>query len=219
MNQKTIAGPLLLLLAALLCAASASAQMYKWTDAKGVIHFSDTPPASSLQKAEVKTYGAGEQPGPALPYELAQAARANPVRLYTTAACRPCDQARSFLQKRGIPYAEKSVSSADDQQALKAAGSDGQLPLLLVGRSKLVGFNPNQWNDALDAAYPSQSMLPRGYQFAAATPAAPPKAAQQDAARAAAAERAARAAAQQADQQAKFAPRPPPKNGTPDFQF
>ena len=31
-------------LALLLCAAGASAQMYKWTDAKGVVHFSDQPP-------------------------------------------------------------------------------------------------------------------------------------------------------------------------------
>ena len=58
---------------ALLC-AGASAQVYKWKDAKGVTHFSDNPPASALNKSEVKT-SPGADANPALPYELAQAAR------------------------------------------------------------------------------------------------------------------------------------------------
>jgi glutaredoxin len=221
MGSKTIAEQCLLALAALLCAASASAQMYKWKDAKGVTHFSDTPPASVRDKAEVKNYGPAAS-GPALPYELAQASRANPVTLYTAAGCAPCEQGRALLQKRGIPYAEKSVSTADDQQKLKDAGSDGQLPLLVVGSSKLVGFNPGAWNESLDAAsYPAQAMLPPGYKFAAAEPAASPaqrKPSAQALAQAAQAERAAKAAAEAAEK-AKFAPKPPAINGTPDFQF
>jgi glutaredoxin len=217
MKRKTT-GQLLLILAALACTASASAQMYKWKDEKGVVHFGDNPPASAREKAEVKTY-AGVDGGPALPYALAQAAQANPVVLYTALNCAPCDQARGFLQQRGIPYSEKSVKTADDRQALKEAGGGVQLPLLLVGRSKLVGFAASAWNEALDAAqYPPQPMLPRGYQFAAAAPAAPPKPSPQVVAKAAEAERAAKAAAE-AEEQAKFAPRPKAINGTPDFQF
>jgi glutaredoxin len=207
-----------LMLAALVCTAGASAQMYKWKDDKGVVHFGDNPPASARDKAEVKTW-TGADAGPALPYALAQAARANPVVLYTASNCAPCDQARGFLRQRGIPYLEKSIKTPDDRQALKEAGGDVQLPLLLVGRSKLVGFAASAWNEALDAAqYPPQPMLPRGYQFAAATPAAPPKPSPQALAKAADAERAAKAAAE-AEEKAKFAPRPKAINGTPDFQF
>jgi glutaredoxin len=208
----------MLLLATLLCTASASAQMYKWKDAQGVVHFTDMPPASAQDKAEVRTYAPADS-GPALPYELAQAAHAHPVTLYTASSCAPCDQARSFLQQRGIPYAEKSVKTADDRQTLKEAGSDAKLPLLLVGHSTFVGFAAGAWKEALDAAhYPSQPMLPRGYQFAAAAPAAPPKPSPQALAQAAAVERAARAAAE-AEEKTRFAPRPAPINGTPDFQF
>lgn len=204
-------------LAALLC-AGAGAQVYKWKDAKGVTHFSDNPPASALNKSEVRT-SPGADANPALPYELAQAARNNPVTLYTAGACAPCDQARSFLRQRGIPFTEKTVSSADDQQKLKDAGSDGQVPLLLVGRRKLAGFDSVAWKDALDAAsYPAQSVLPRGYQFAKATPAAPPRPSTQDLAAAEAAKRQAEAASE-AEEKAKFAPKPPPKNGSKDFQF
>jgi glutaredoxin len=215
MRRKTLNRYLLVTLAALLCAGSASAQLYKWKDAKGVTHFSDMPPASSRGRAEVTNYsGSGAASAPALPYELAQAVRANPVTFYTTPACTPCDQARSFLQQRGIPYSEKTVTTANDQQALKAAGSDGQLPMLLVGATRLLGFAPDAWKEALDAAYPSKPMLPRGYRFGAATPAAAPKPSSQELARAASAR-----AALEAEDKAKFAPKPPPINGTPDFQF
>jgi glutaredoxin len=218
MDRKTIVKQCLLTLAALVCTAGASAQMYKWKDDKGVVHFGDKPPASVLDKTEVKSY-AGPDGGPELPYALTQAVRANPVVLYTAANCAPCDQARGFLRQRGIPHSEKSVKTAHDRQALKEAGGELQLPLLLVGRSRLVGFAASGWNDALDAAqYPPQPMLPRGYQFAAATPAAPPKPSPQVLAKAADAERAAKAAAE-AEEQAKFAPRPKAINGTPDFQF
>lgn len=209
----------LLALAALLYAAGASAQVYKWKDAKGVTHLSDRPPASVLNKAEVKTPSTEDAATPALPYELAQAVRNNPVTLYTSSACAPCDLGRKFLKQRGIPYSEKTVSSADDQQKLKEAGSDGQVPLLVVGRRKLAGFDANGWNDALDAAsYPAQSALPRGYQFTKATPAAPPRPALQDVAAAEEARRQAEAAAA-AEEKARFAPKPPPKNASKDFQF
>ncbi|GAB3459786.1 hypothetical protein GCM10027321_18250 [Massilia terrae] len=218
MNRDGSNNAKLLALAALLCAASASAQVYKWKDANGVTHLGDRPPASVLNKAEVKT-PSGEETGPALPYELAQAVRNNPVTLYTSSACAPCDLGRKFLKQRGIPFAEKTVSSADDQQKLKEAGSDGQVPLLVVGRRKLAGFDAGGWNDALDAAsYPAQSALPRGYQFAKATPAAPPKPSTQDVAATEAAKRQAEAASE-AEEKAKFTPKPPPKNGSKDFQF
>jgi glutaredoxin len=209
---------LIMTLAALLCAASAGAQVYKWKDAKGVIHFSDAPPPPAVQQAEVRNYAGGES-GPALPFALAQAARNNPVTLYSASLCGPCDQARSFLQRRGIPYTEKSISNGEDQKKLKEAGGDGQLPLLLVGHQKLAGFSASAWNEALNSAsYPAQSLLPRGYQFAQATPAAPRAPAPEQLAQAEAAERAAKAAAE-TEEKAKFAPKPPAINGTPDFQF
>lgn len=38
-----------ILLALLLVAPMASAQVYKWTDAKGVVHYSDVPPPQGVQ--------------------------------------------------------------------------------------------------------------------------------------------------------------------------
>ena len=215
MEGKNKTGSCLVGLALLLACGAAGAQVYKWKDAKGVTHFSDTPPAAR-HAAQVKDYASGAVDGAPLPYELGKAAKAHPVTLYTAGgSCAPCDRGRSLLRQRGVPFLEKTVASAADQQVLRQAGSDGEVPLLVVGRNKLAGFQEEDWNQALNAAgYPARSVLPPGYRQAAATPAAPPQPSAQELAEARAAAAAAEAAAE-----AKFAPRPAPRNGTPDFQF
>ena len=200
----------------LLAGAGASAQIYKWVDAKGVTHYSDTPPAS--KQAEVKAYGGKTATLVPLPYELARAARAAPVTLYTIAKCKACDDGRALLKARGIPFSEKTVTTAADQEKLKEAGSDGQLPLLVVGRSKLLGFQLEAWNSALtNASYPVKSMLPSRYRYTEAGAAAPvaagpsPEVLAREAARAAEAEA---AAARDAEAREKKK-----TNTAPAFQF
>ena len=189
-------------------ATTAGAQVYKWKDAKGVTHFSDTPPPPSVGKVELKSFRTGA--APALPFELAEAVKNHPVTLYTTAQCEACDQGRAMLRARGIPFTEKTVFTNADQNALKQAGSAGQLPLLLVGRARQIGFEQGAWDKALNAAaYPSQAMLPNDYQAAAPAPAAP-------AARSAARPDAAAAAAAAEQAWREQLPRP---SAAPDFQF
>ena len=205
------------LLLLLLTASAAHAQMYKWKDEKGVTHFTATPPPASAKKAEVKNYNTGGTGSVELPFELAQASRAHPVVLYTATTCgQGCEMARSLLAARGIPYREKTVATDADIEALKKAGSDGQLPLLLVGRTRQVGFQQEAWDAALtNAGYPATRMLPPGYSNPAPTPAAPPPPpspaelarAQNEAAKAAAAEERARRE------------RDTPTNAPPNFRF
>lgn len=187
----------------LLCAGAASAQLYKWKDAKGVTHYTDTPPAATAAaKAELKSFPSG---GPALPLppELAAAVKARPVTLYSKAGCDICISARAMLQARGIPFSEKTVNSEADHAALKLAGSNGELPLLLIGRGKQVGFEKVTWDEALtEAGYPAQRMLPANYQYPAATAAAPRQ-----------------AAANAPPKQDEAARRLPPVNAPSNFQF
>jgi len=176
-TNRTVARWALLGPGLLLCAAGVGAQVYKWTDAKGVVSFSDQPPPANARKVERKSLEPTRASARAeLPYALAEAAKMHPVVLYTTASCEACDQGRALLRQRGIPFAEKTVQSNDDQQKLKDAGSDGQLPLLLVGTSRRIGFEAGAWNAALtDAAYPLLRRLPANWQHPAAISAAPPR--------------------------------------------
>lgn len=209
----------------LLACASSSAQVYKWTDAKGTVHYTDTPPpAGHLKKAgELKAPSVADsgQGGQALPYELARAVKASPVTLYTTTqtACAGCDQGRLLLRARGIPYSEKTVDTGEDREQLRQLTGKLELPVLVVGSRKIAGFQDAAWQDALSAvAYPRSAQLPRGYRYAAPEPAAPagvptppPARALKDAAPD---EAAAQAAEQQPRQQL-----PAKGNAPPGFQF
>jgi len=200
--------------ALLMCAGAASAQMYKWKDAKGVIHYSDTPPPANA--VPLKSFSTAISQ-PALPAELAAAVQSRPVTLYTTVNCAGCDQGRTLLQTRGIPYTEKTVSSVEDHAALQRAGSAGQLPLLLIGRGKQIGFEEETWTTLLsEAGYPAQAMLPAGYGNPAPAPAAPPPApSAQERALAESEAAASKATAGQAQRERRL----PPVNAAPDFRF
>jgi glutaredoxin len=208
----------------LLACFSASAQVYKWTDAQGTVHYTDTPPPAR-KTSQINTPAPGTAPsGQApLPYELARAVKASPVTLYTTtqAACAGCDQGRALLRARGIPYTEKTVDSDGDKEQLRQLTGKLELPLLAVGSRKIAGFQDAAWQDALNAAaYPRSAQLPRGYQYAAPESAAPaPAGVPTPPARARSAapapdEAAARAAEQQPRRDA-----PKPGNAPPGFQF
>jgi len=170
-----------LILASLLltCAAGAHAQLYKWVGADGKVSYSDTPPPLSARQVETRPLAAAASDVGQLPYELAQAVKNSPVTLYTAASCAPCDDGRQLLSARGVPFTEKTVNtSADAARFREIAGSDGKLPLLLVGRDRQRGFETGGWNAALSAAgYPETNVLPPAWhnpppQAAAPAPAA-----------------------------------------------
>lgn len=197
-------------------AGSASAQMYKWVDAKGKTHFSDQPPPEGVKPAMVKGAPSGTVGGD-FPYALATAVRNYPVTLYTTAACSGCDQGRSYLKSRGIPYAEKTVSTEADEGKLKALGGDG-LPFLMVGNAKKTGFQRDSWESMLNVAlYPAKKVLPSSYQYppaVAAVPVEPKATTDGETARVAAAAVAAAAAEEKRRRKAA-----PASNAPPGFQF
>jgi len=188
--KPTIRFVRLLLAAALAASASAPAwAIYKIVAPDGSVTFSDVPP-SSTQGKKVETlnaHGAAQAAEAndlaALPTALRQAVRKYPVTLYTTPQCDACDAARDFLQQRGVPFSEKTVTTNADIQAYKAqSGGSDRLPLLTIGSTRLPpGFSSSNWATALDAAgYPKSSELPRGYVRPAPTPLAPPSAPRHD---------------------------------------
>jgi hypothetical protein len=66
-----------LALALLLLAPAVVAQVYKWTDARGTVHYSETPPPQGTPFKRISTAGT-EQPSP--PAATAATAATNPVK-------------------------------------------------------------------------------------------------------------------------------------------
>lgn len=159
-------------LAAPLAGPASAQQVYKWKDGQGVTHYGDMPPSNRPAQL-LRTAG---QPAPTavLPYELARTAQAAPVVLYTTSPCDACDQGRALLHARGIPFAERTVSTREDEQRLRELSGRNELPLLLIGKRQIAGFQAAAWQEALSAAaYPATSQLPPGYRQEAPQPAVP----------------------------------------------
>ena len=171
-----------ILIAAALFSTAAAAQ-YKYTGPDGRVIYSDTPPPSAPKGAkpppvEKKDLSSGTTSTGAanLPYALGQTTKNFPVTLYTTAGCDGCDQGRTFLSKRGIPFAEKTVSTNEDLVALKSLAGSSGLPVMTVGNNKLMGYEPTAWGAALDTVgYPATSALPASYKAPAAVAVVPKK--------------------------------------------
>jgi glutaredoxin len=164
--------------AAMFVAATAGAQMYRWVDKDGKVHYTDTPPPAASKGVQKRgTAPAPTDTGPAAPYAVQQAAKNFPVVVYTSSNCgQPCTDGKALLATRGVPYREVAVGPGSDMSAedLKKATGGDTVPVMMVGRSKSLGFETEMWRNALDAGgYPrSAPPLSAAAQKAAAAPAA-----------------------------------------------
>ena len=146
-------------------ACAASAQMYRWTDEKGRVHITDTPPPPSAKSVQKKSFsgagGAAAAEGENLPFAVQAAAKNFPVTLYTAPECESCGAARKLLNARGVPFREVSV--VDDTQALTLRQVSGGLtvPTVAVGGSVQRGFEEGAYQSLLDiAGYPPTGSVP-----------------------------------------------------------
>ncbi|MDT8991483.1 glutaredoxin family protein [Curvibacter sp. APW13] len=162
-----------LALTALASLGTQAQTVYRIVGPDGKVTFSDKPPVADQGK--VTSTGTGARASAAnanLPFELKQAVSKYPVSLYTSAKCAPCDAGRNLLNGRGIPFTERTISTAEDTEYLQRLAGEANLPLLTVGGQKVKGFSDAEWNRYLDAAgYPATSLLPSGYKNPAPAPA------------------------------------------------
>ena len=140
--------------------ASAQAETYRWVDGSGKVHYGDEPPAAEGIQVEQKKFSTVPEADNAdLPYETRHAQENFPVTLYTASNCKePCEEARNFLNKRGIPFAEKGLVTQEEIDEFRQQSGMGAIPTLAVGKSYLKGFQAGQWSSELDiAGYPKMA--------------------------------------------------------------
>jgi glutaredoxin len=149
-------------------------QIYRIVGPDGKVTFSDRAPPPSVSNAKVSeanTSAGGSAVSAGLPYELRQVALKYPVVLYTTDNCGPCGAGRSMLTGRGIPFSERTITTAEDNDALKRLSGEASLPFLTIGSQQLKGFSDAEWTQFLNVAgYPKSSVLPASYRAPAPAP-------------------------------------------------
>ncbi len=132
-------------------------ELYRSIDKDGKVHYSDTPLEGSEDFERLKL---PDKPATDdnLPYETKRAMENFPVTLYSSTDCgSACLKAREMLNKRGIPFAEKSLTTREAIEAFRKDSGDNQVPALTIGRTWLKGFLDEQWNNELDfAGYPKK---------------------------------------------------------------
>ena len=141
---------------ALLVAANASAQIYRWTDEKGRMVYGNEPPSGAkadVVQDRINSYGGPPEvrrapPAPAATPAFAKVSTTVPVVLYATSWCGYCAQARAYFAKKGVPYIERDVEkSASAHAEFKRLGGRG-VPLIVHGDNVMRGFR-EQSLDAL----------------------------------------------------------------------
>ena len=146
-------------LSLLVFALAAQAQLYRWTDGSGKVHYTDTQPPASAKNVEKKgpaRAGGAEAAAAQQSYAMQQAVKNFPVTIYTSKDCGdPCKKGLDYLKKRGVPFTEKAVAKQDEiDELVKLAGAP-RVPVMVVGVSVQKDYEEQSWNEALDTAgYP-----------------------------------------------------------------
>lgn len=147
---------LTLLLGGLCASFGVQAEIYRWIDKNGKVNYADKEPLDAEAQARRLYDSRIEQE--TLPYATRQAAARFPLTLITGPECKePCTLAREYLSKRKLPFAEKSLVSKEEVDAMKQQLGKAELavPTLLIGSRLLEGFEAGRWGSELGSAgYP-----------------------------------------------------------------
>jgi glutaredoxin len=139
--------------------SGAGAQMYRWVDKNGGVHYTQAPPPAEAKDVRIKSLSGGGVETARFPYAIELAAKTFPVTLYVASACPGCEQARALLVKRSVPFTEIDVGDPSALDTLKALSGGAQIPFLLVGRESHTGFLESAYQILLDSAgYPASGI-------------------------------------------------------------
>jgi len=144
---------------------SAHAEIYKWVDSEGVVHYSSRAAQDAKSEdvtREVKSKGnfvsdlapppdatgnSADKKGKAKPGEDDKT-----VQVFVRPNCVTCDKAKAYLDKQGVSYQDMDISSNGDNKKLFAKLGGSAVPLIKIGKQQLVGFNEGNLDKALKAA-------------------------------------------------------------------
>jgi glutaredoxin len=156
-------GPFLIIFMAGVFAEKSIADMYKWVDENGVVHFSDTPPydADNSDIDTLPTYSTPENNVYSHENNSTESKdnRSSPtdsvikkpkVELYTTSWCPWCKKAKAFFRSRGIVFVEYDIEKDKAAERRKAQlDSQKGVPFAVINRKGIHGYNENAYNNLL----------------------------------------------------------------------
>lgn len=134
-----------LLLTLALASPGVTAQLYKWVDDQGNVHYGDSPPGNAdLKKitGDISSFSSvSVEPFKFDPDLVTAPEGGKSVVMYSTTWCGYCKKAATYFRQKNISFQEydieKSEKGARDYKRLKGRG----VPIILIGKHRMNGFN------------------------------------------------------------------------------
>ena len=125
--------------------STASAEIFKWVDNDGNMHFTDKPPVNQnteLIELKINTYTAVE----IVPL-VERLGRKDKLVMYSAVWCVNCKMAKQYFRKNNIPYISYDVESSRigkrDFKMLRGKS----VPIIIVGDKRMNGFTATKFYD------------------------------------------------------------------------
>ncbi len=113
------------------------AEVYKWTDLDGRVHFSDKKPTSGNAEEldlKINTYTTTS-------FDKSIFDVGPKVVMYSTSSCVYCKKARKYFNKNNTPFTDYNIQkNARAKSEYVKMGARG-VPVILVGNKRLNGFS------------------------------------------------------------------------------
>ena len=130
------------------------AEIHKWVDENGKIHYGDRAPASKNVKAldiSVETFSnvevrpLDEEAMSVLEREIDGKTKKKKVVMYSTEWCGVCKKAKKYFNANSIPFREYDIEK-DEKRAREFKKLKGRgVPLILVGKQRMSGFSASSF--------------------------------------------------------------------------
>lgn len=140
---------------------SAGAQIYKWVDADGVVHYSSRPADNAKTEdvtQHVKSLGnfvstaAVDTTTSGTSGDQMNATEAKSVTMLSASWCKVCKEAKAYLNSIGVPYKDLDVEkTAEGKKRFHDLGGRG-VPIILVGNQRMDGFGKDRLHQMLKTA-------------------------------------------------------------------
>ncbi len=148
---------ILIALALLLAIGAARAEVFRWTDADGTVHYSDRKPEKIAAEAIAVDHYA--PPAPAAASAAPDEAQASepaavakkPISavMYLSPTCGYCTKAARFFDARGVPW--RGIDITASKQAKRDFDRQGGrgTPLIFLGGQRIAGFDQDHLESVL----------------------------------------------------------------------
>lgn len=141
---------LVLLFSLLIIAIPSSAEIYKWVDEEGQIHFSDKKPEnlpSTEIEVEISTYQSVSYGISVV--DTSKVAAGSKVVIFSARWCGICKTAKQYFKKNKIRYKDYDIErNSKGKRLYKQLGAKG-VPVILVGKKRMNGFSESAFENLI----------------------------------------------------------------------